>query len=299
MIETFDEGIKHENNKPLPVQCLVNRSADIPSKGWHNVHYHEYIELLYADSGDFEVYINGKVETMPEGSMVIINAREAHTVRGLTFDRTHTCVKFIPQILFSSEQTVTELEYSIPYVFESFGHIRSFSKELIEDTPIPAAFSTIKSENSAKKFGYELVIRAEVLKIFSWIIRYWHDSTDSAVLHEPSDREISIIRKARDYIDKNYDEVTLTSCSAECGLSYSYFSRVFNDCVGMKFKDYVNLTRVNRSINLLVDTEMSITDIAVLVGFTSESYYIHVFKKIKNISPYKFRQLIKNNKSIK
>lgn len=300
MVQGFDEGIKRVNNRPLPIDCLLMDYAqekELPSSDtWERLHYHKYIELLYAVDGAFEVYINGDVLQMPEGAAAIINAGELHATRRKSDKNTLLCIKFIPEILFSSEQTVTEMEYAIPYVFEQFGFDRCFARDLLENTFLPQAFDRIKAEHNEMAFGYELAIRAEVMRVFAWILRYWHQVQTDKEYH-PAHGEAEIMRKAREYVDTHYAEATLRGAAEYCCLSYSYFSRLFSRCMKMSFSHYVNLKRVNQSMKELVLTDRSITEIAMAVGFSSASYYIQTFRTLKNISPNQFRKAFSQRRS--
>lgn len=295
----FDEGIRKLNNYPLPVECLLMEhsleqlhEADI----WERLHYHKYIELLYVVEGSFEVYINGDVYPLLEGDASIINAGELHATRRKSVSGKLLCIKFMPEILFSSEQTVTEMEYAAPYVFEHFGLDRCFTHDLLHTTFLPQAFEQIIRENAVKAFGYEMAIRAEVMRIFAWILRYWY--IQNGPDEQPAPREAEIIRKAREYVDQHFAEATLQRAAEHCCLSYSYFSRLFSRCMRMSFSQYVNLKRINFSMKELVLSDRSITDIAMAAGFSSVSYYIHTFRKIKNISPMQFRKRFTQNKTI-
>lgn len=293
MIQGFDEGIKLINNKPLPIDCLLmdyaQEQAPSACETWEKLHYHKYIELLYAVEGDFEVYINGETLCMEQGAAAIINAGELHATRRRSPKNTLLCIKFIPEILFSSEQSFTEIEYAIPYVFERFGFDRCFSRTMLCDTFLPQAFERIKDEHQKCDFGYELAIRAEVMRVFAWILRYWHhmQNDDRA---QPLPGEAEVIRKAREYVDEHYAEATLLGAAEYCCLSYSYFSRLFSRCMRMSFSHYVNLKRINHSMKELVLTEKSITEIAMSAGFSSASYYIQTFRRMKNLSPKQFRK---------
>ena len=292
MIQPFDEGRKVINNIPMSVECLL-LNGTAPQMRWGRPHYHEYIELLYPIKGDYQVDLNGETVDMPERSMFIINTCEPHTTLAVSpGERSLFCIKFMPQVLYSSEQTVTEMEYTIPYVFENMGQRRVFPEEILKNTFVPDAFNNIISEHAEKRFGYELAIRSEVLKVFAWIIRYWHDESEQGI-PDISGSTAEAIVKARNYVNLNFADATLSEAADECNLSYSYFSRIFNKAMKMSFSDYVNTVRVNYSMKLLATTDQSITDIALSCGFSSTSYYIQTFRKLKNISPNKFRKMFK------
>ncbi len=290
----FNEGVKTQNNIPLEIEFLIQNFTKPLSPWWYTMHYHEYLEILYSLKGDFLLMINGDVVELPEGSMYVINSNEPHATKSASQgERTLLCIKFMPEILFSSGQTVTEMEYTIPYVFDNFGSKRLFERKILDDTFIPQEFIFLKNEKTDEKFGYELAIKSSVLRIFSFIMRYWYENAGSPAL--PSNQKaVNAVRKIRDYVKENYTTATLTEASNRCGLSYSYFSRIFNEYMNMSFSDYVNLVRVNNSLKYLSSTDMSVTNIALTVGFSTTSYYIQVFKRFKNLSPGEFRKLFRS-----
>lgn len=290
-MKAVDEGRRIVNNIPLAVQCLL-MSGNTPQPSWGGLHYHEYIELLYTVKGDYEVSLNGEIHKFPENSMFIINSGEPHSTFAISKEHTLFCVKFLPQVLYSSEQSVSELEQTVPYVFENLGQQRIFSKQQLVNTIVPNTIENIIKENSEQRFGYELAIRSDVLKIFAWIIRFWQETSGQGVPQLESNC-LTAIARAKDYVNQNLADVTLHNVADVCNLSYSHFSRIFKSATNMNFTDYVNLMRVNESMKLLCTTDSSITDIALTVGFSSTSYYIYMFKKLKNISPNKFRKMLK------
>lgn len=282
----FDEGIEKRNGLFLPVQCLVMPMKAATAK-WNRFHYHDYIELLYTVKGSVSVNVCEKEYTMPENSAVIINAGEPHSTAG-SGERTLLCIKFLPQTLFSLEQYATEFESMMPYIAGNFGSKRFFDKEFLTGVGLHKVFSEIYREHRDGKFACELTIRADVIRIFAQIIRYWHDQAvgNSAL----SGSAAAVIRKAREYTGRNYAEATLESAARACGTSYSYFSRLFSFYMRMGYSDYLNRVKVNESLKLLTTTGLSITEIAMAVGFSSTSYYIRVFRELRGISPGKLRK---------
>lgn len=98
------------------------------------------------------------------------------------------------------------------------------------------------------------------------------------------------IEKAIDYINENLtSEITIESLSKETGVSknvlYENFRNIFNCTVN----EYINNKRIERSIPYLMNSDISMDEIAQKVGFSSASYYSHVFKKKKGCSPVKFK----------
>ena len=104
---------------------------------------------------------------------------------------------------------------------------------------------------------------------------------------------MAIIQKALECVQKNPQYADLKSVADECGLSYSYLSRVFKRVMKKSFSEYVNYIRITEAQRLLASTEKSITEIAQDVGFSTASYFIDTFKKQVHVTPSKFRSNLK------
>lgn len=101
-----------------------------------------------------------------------------------------------------------------------------------------------------------------------------------------------ILRKAIIYINTHvYEQMTLSDVSNEIALSPTYFSRLFKSEMNMTFIEYLNRIRVEESKRYLVDNSYSISDIAIRLGFTDQSYFSKVFKKYEGITPGRYRKM--------
>ena len=100
------------------------------------------------------------------------------------------------------------------------------------------------------------------------------------------------IRKAINYIhDHLGEDLTLDEVANHVGLSKCYFCTQFKKDMKMSFTDYLTYIRIQKSKHLLQNTDKSILDIAIMVGFNSQSYFTTQFKKHTGLSPMEFRSL--------
>ena len=98
------------------------------------------------------------------------------------------------------------------------------------------------------------------------------------------------IRHALRYMAANYAEpLTLESVAHEVGLSPNYLSKLFQESVGVGFREQLNRIRIEESKQLLLNTDYSLADIALAMGFVDQSYFCKVFKRIVGLTPGKFR----------
>ena len=95
------------------------------------------------------------------------------------------------------------------------------------------------------------------------------------------------------YIRSNYSDSTLNmkKCSEELYLSYSYISRILKKRVGKTFIEYLNEIRINEACRLLQSPGALISETAIVVGFSHQSYFNVVFKRVTGVTPTQFRGL--------
>ncbi|MBS4030664.1 MAG: helix-turn-helix transcriptional regulator [Clostridiales bacterium] len=99
------------------------------------------------------------------------------------------------------------------------------------------------------------------------------------------------VKKALDHINTRFFEpLTVESVSQKLGISKSYFCSVFKKDTNKTFTQVLNEVRIERSKQLLLrDTDKSILDIAIAVGYNNQNYYNILFKQLNNISPRQYK----------
>lgn len=100
-----------------------------------------------------------------------------------------------------------------------------------------------------------------------------------------------VIENAVKFITENLtEELTLEAISARFNLSPIHFHNIFKVAVGSTLRDYVEEQRIKKAVNMLISTELSLTEIAFECGFSSQSYFSFVFKRRMKTTP---RQYVK------
>ncbi len=100
-----------------------------------------------------------------------------------------------------------------------------------------------------------------------------------------------IIHKITAYIKSNYmNKITLDDIAAYVYMSKSYISKIFNEEMNISISSFVNKIRIEKSKTLLLETSLSIAEIAHLTGFEDQSYFTKQFKLLTGFSPKKFKE---------
>ena len=109
------------------------------------------------------------------------------------------------------------------------------------------------------------------------------------------DMAISIhIRKCIDYIYDNLDKkLTVAELSEYLNLNITYFSRLFLKETGMSVKDFVHDVKINTAKNMLTLSDYDYSEIALGLGFSSQSAFITLFKEKTGLTPTEFMNINK------
>jgi AraC-like DNA-binding protein len=117
----------------------------------------------------------------------------------------------------------------------------------------------------------------------------WHqENADNEFrsAHLGNDRHVRVLR----HIDSNLDsDISVDALALIAGLSRHYFVRAFKSVAGTTPHQYVLERRIERAKTLLTDSGLSITQIAIEVGFANSSYFASMFKRIVGVSPTVYR----------
>jgi len=141
-------------------------------------------------------------------------------------------------------------------------------------------------EHSSKRIGYEEMCNSCLLEFFSVAVR------KATYNNNPNISEnIRKIDAVRLLMHENFAEnLPLKFYADYANLSLSRFAHLFKDTVGMTPINYITKIKINKAINLLNSTNMTIGEISERTGFSDQNYFGITFKKVTGISPKAYRK---------
>jgi YesN/AraC family two-component response regulator len=105
------------------------------------------------------------------------------------------------------------------------------------------------------------------------------------------------ICKAIEYINLYFDStLSLNIIAGKINLNPSHLSRQFKNETGLTITDYINTRRIEEAKLLIEQNDASITEIALMVGFTNPNYFSTVFKQITTLTPSEYLNRSKGKK---
>lgn len=277
---------------PMQYVCHLQEMEGVGTV--YPAHYHDYIEILFGQQENFEIYLGNFYHQFGPGDMVLIPSNEVHLINSLSEKGgTYYVIRFLPELIYNGvTQNRLESQYLLPFLTSSGISDKVIRKEHLADSEVPFLIKEIFREDFDKNYGYELAVRMHISGLFLWVLRYWHSLGLCLPAQTPNHSQLAAqLEPVFSYIQEHYELPLKASEAAKlCSMSYSHFSRSFNRLLHMSFSDYVTHIRLKEAEKLLVSTSLPITEVAAAAGFGSTSYFIKLFQEQKHLSPKQFRK---------
>lgn len=256
-------------------------------------HIHEEIELIYFKRGKVYYDIDFSKYEVKGESILIINKNLVHGIQtnNDNFGEGEIYI-FNSNLLegsigdFYSSKYINPLingEVNIPVVISYewnpslFIYLRNILLE-------------ISNLYKKQKNAYELKIKIRIMDFFAHL--YEEEIISSKKTNVKEQEKRAKVEKIFYYIHENYEKnISIEDIGKLLSLSPSYCGKFFKKYTGIKFIDYLNSYRLTQGAQLLIHTDLPITEIAYKVGFENLSYFINSFKKYFNETPRNYRKL--------
>ncbi len=283
-----DDGSEkiHYDNLDFQVFCRRNFNPANSCFPGMTIHWHSDLEFIYVYEGETSYQLNGRRVLMKAGEGIFVNSNQLHLIVSENSDCRLYCVIFHPTILCSSkhieEKFVAPIitDESIPYLMLS--ETVGWQNEILQK--VREMYELSKNENSETEMMQTL---------FSlWTVLF--KNLDLSEQREQYDGSLNVVRQMLRYIHDNYrQKITLKDLCRTGGVGKTCCSELFRKYVSSSAIEYVINYRITKSVELLLNTDMSVTEIALDSGFSSGSFYAETFRKKLGISPQEFRRVKK------
>lgn len=246
--------------------------------GWKSEqHAHDFCEIIYVVSGKGMTVINGKPYEIKANDIVIYNSKVLHEELS---DSPNFHVVFF---------AVDNLK--IPTMPEGC-LIDPKTNPIISvgdnDSILKILFETLLDEINKKDTGYKAIATHIASSIVFYILRIKNMSTvNNEVLEQ--------LKKTKDFIADNYwKEINLAELAESAFLSKFYFLHMFKEFFSVSPIKYQMTVRLQKAKELLVSTDLSISEISEKVGYDDYTVFLRAFKNKEGVSPKQYR--LANNK---
>ena len=261
----------------------AGRSFQIP------VHWHDEVAIIYVRSGFLTVSISGESYIGKTGEAFVVSPGNLHLMGSQS--GTVDYYTFLFPLKYISFRTDDMLDEKLLEPLNS-GHlmicprVKDTAKELCEQL-----IEIYEAKNDESESKITTQVRTKII-LLQFILEMWKKGF--VIENDTSGRNI-VEKEKVSYIQQNFTgKISLREFGEQFHLSEKYISRYFKEHFHITLSQYVTYLRLEHAKQLLQDTDIPVTDVAMQSGYQNVSYFIRSFQKAYAVSPLKYR---KNNYS--
>lgn len=254
-------------------------------------HWHPEIEITLVTDGEMLYRINQDTFHLKSGQILFGNSNVLHSgQRYRHTDCSYTSITFDPKLIYGYENSRINSRYVRPltrnFQIASIFLDQSQSWHREGARLIRQVICAWQSAPDA----CELEILANLLKFWRLLILH----SETAGIPDTGDpRGYERIREILSYIENHYRrKLTLDEIANQIHLCRSECCRLFKKHMNTSLFDFLLNYRIEKSLELLGNTGLSIKEISEQVGFNDSNYFSKVFHQKKGLSPRAYRKLL-------
>lgn len=280
----FNNDVKGQKNNMAAIRFEISKQNRIGRYSMHSPHEHSYFEMYYLIDGMCDLLVADNIYSLTSGTLIFLPMNTIHqTNYPNTSNHTRLYIEF-------TENYIVDLvnEFGKTWLDDNLFNKLMFIPESVRPSIHTILDNIIDSSKKRDHFS-QYIKKIYFQELVIQILRFHRDFFGA------SQGKIKIadeaIQRATDFITNHYTQnISLDDVSGMLHLNSSYFSKKFKTVTGTGFKEYLSNIRINHSEKLLLETDISITDIAFKCGYNNSNYYGDAFKKKNGVSPTYFRR---------
>lgn len=257
-------------------------------------HQHDFIELFYVYSGSCTQIINGKKVTLSQGDMCILDTNVIHSIETTgENDIIINCLMrkdyFDTSLLsrLSSNDLISTFLVHAIYQSKDYNNFIIFHSEKREK--LHNLMKDLMCEYFDPSICSKEIINCYIILIFSELLQIYQDQTPEVqILNETANTKN--ISKILEYIQKNYICTTLAETAKTFNFHPNYLSTLLKKTTGKSFKEIIHEQKLKKACTLLKNTDMTVEDISLEVGYNNFSFFYKKFKDAFGVTPLEYRQ---------
>ena len=246
----------------------------------------EFYEIIYNDVEGCDVTVADRTYTLTPGDIIIIAPRERYRIVSHNEQNRIMRIQFYLDIFNIGNYRPDFIDTLGFYTKNNYRYFKLSTK----DSYITQSLFSIYDQHLKFEASSEIIMRAGIMDITSWILRKQHEACPDIDKYEQN-KSNATMQRIIGYVDNYYVEnLTLEHVADKFFVNYSYLSRMFKKVTGQRFSRYINSKRLMRASFLLATTDYSIGQIASMVGYCSRSRFAEKFIQNYEVSPTEYRK---------
>lgn len=254
------------------------------------LHGHDFLELAFIARGEISHVRDGRTERVRCGEYFIVDHGVRHSMQRVSEEPLYVVnLLFYPEFIDRTLAGKRCFDDVLNTYLLKFGH-KTLNEPAMgrvfgdEDGQVVRIVNEILEEYEAEKYGYIECIRSLLVKLLIVTMR--------KIGGKEPPVEDGVTAALVAYVSSRYAQrIRLEDAARELGYSAGYLSHVFASRMGVSFVEYLQRIRVENACRLLEREDLSVSQVALQVGYSDVKYFGQVFRRILSLSPREYRKL--------
>lgn len=256
------------------------------------LHFHSYFEIIYVTEGKVTVSVETKrfleeKYTLSCGDMLIVFPEYQHNVTLEEGCASVRSIKFLSEVLYPATISLSQVRHYVSLLHNRLDDCPRFTEAELRDSGIDILLNDIADTLERSHLACEIMVQSYIMRLFALLLENYCSETAKST--ESSGMLTSSFEKAISAAKCNLYNFTTADAAEAANLSYNYFCTNFKSYYGISFSQYLESLRLREAERLLITTDMSITEIAMSMGFSGASHFIKKFRAAYGTTPLLFR----------
>ncbi len=263
------------------------------------VHKHNYVELVYVFAGEITHYIDGKALVTRPGDLLLMNQHVKHSVKRAQAGDIAINFIILPEFFDIPLQMIKKQNVLADFLAGTFRR-----QVLVPQYLLFQLGRQLQILNLMENMIRSLICRTEyedVINQYSMglVFLYLINHIDKLAENSSQNYEGLVIQAVLKYIDTQYQTASLNHLAEDLKQSQPVISRMIKKNTGFTFQELLMRKRFQKAVVLLMETDLSVEEIAVNVGYENRSYFYRQFKSRYGVTPKQYRVQHQNDKTVK
>lgn len=253
------------------------------------VHRHNYIEIMYVCQGTITHLIDGQELTMQTGDLLLMNQHVKHGIKQADFNDVAINIIALPDFfdvplqMLRKENAIADF---LTNIFRKYNHVSQYLLfQLKNEKKIENLIENMIHNTLYDGANEDVINQYSMGLIFLYLLEHLNQLAQNSSQNYNDVVLNTIIR----YIDNHYQTATLSDLANEFRLPLSSLSKMIKQHTGVTFQELLIRKRCQKAAMLLVETTLSIEEIAEIIGYENHSHFYRMFKKHYGTTPRKYR----------
>ena len=265
----------------LDRHAAITLNLHPPGRG-NAYHTHDFYEINYVRGGSITEIVSGRAIPMTAGDVILMHPGVFHVVRD-DADATVLNILIRPQWFFFNLASQTEGalgQFAMTAACEDYTEYLVFHGAAVTQE-MDALIRAASTHTPAMRLAAE--------GAFLTLLSTLSQTARHITVADKQDGGYRRFAAILSYLYENTASLDIASLAERFHLDEHYLCRLFKGQMGAPPVQYLNAYRVERAKALLTNTDRSVTDIALAVGFDDPSYFARIFKRVLGVTPREYK----------